>query len=298
MSQDYTEGVAQRYLDNFKRGQGFGAEDRARYDKYKEATKGLDADVAFQALEGGMTFGDPDRARYDALMKERENSQPKPEPEKPAPPKGSGNNNNATGGKGAYSGAVNTVSGEASNVGGISGSRDKNAVIYGDGNTVDNSEFSQHFGDEVRIFNAGGRGGHGHGGGVPTGQRGLYSTPVSDATMAGFYGTSDTGRTAAENIAKYAGQNELWQTRQNKQWKKTGNFDYTSDKYRATNPTAMQERIDRQPIIQRDRSTLAYNHLYGDLDKYLAPEWVMPAGPAVIKDDIDKIADGFRDDLT
>ena len=207
-----------------------------------------------------------------------------------------GSNNTTSGGSGPYSGAVNTVTGDDSNVGGVSGGGDKNTVIYGDGNTVDNSHFSQSFGDDVRNFYAaGGRGSHG--GGVPTGDRGLYATPVSDATMAGFYGTKDTGKTAAEFVGKYAGINETWQARGDKNWKKNGNFDYTTDKYRSINPMAMQERIDRQPIIQRDRSTLHYNRLYGDLDKYLAPEWIMPDAPAMIKDDIDKIADGYRDDL-
>jgi len=207
-----------------------------------------------------------------------------------------GGSNTNSGGSGPYSGAVNTVTGNDSNVGGVSGGGDKNTVIYGDGNTVDNSYFSQSFGDDVRNFYAaGGRGSHG--GGVPTGSSGLYATPVSDATMSGFYGTKDTGKTAAEFVGKYAGINETWQTRGDKNWKKNGNFDYTTDKYRAINPMAMQERIDRQPIIQRDRSTLAYNRLYGDLDKYLAPEWIMPDAPAMIKDDIDKIAEGYRDDI-
>ena len=45
-----------------------------RYNRYQEATKGLDQEVAWQALTGdsgrrGQTFGSSDRARYDALMR-------------------------------------------------------------------------------------------------------------------------------------------------------------------------------------------------------------------------------------
>ena len=82
----YREGVSDRYFQNFhgkdEKGElkgSFGAADRARYDKYKTATKGLDEEVAFEALEGGMTFGDNDRKRYDALMAKRGEAKEKAE---------------------------------------------------------------------------------------------------------------------------------------------------------------------------------------------------------------------------
>ena len=242
--------------------------DRDRYDFTGYSDK--DIIMAYQ----GATFGDKDYARLTGNKKDKET---KPEP-KPVTPIN-------TGGSGPYSGAVNTIKGDGSNIGGITGDGEKQTVIYGDGNVVDHSNFQQYFGDETRIFNAG------------KGSRGLYSSPVSDATMSGFYDTKDTGRTAAEFLAKYAGANEVWQTRGDKNWKKNGNFDYTTDKYRAINPTAMQERIDRQPIIMRDRGDLHYARLYGDLDQYQAPGWKMPQAPEPIKDNVDEIADDFRDDL-
>ena len=79
------------------------------------------------------------------------------DPKPPAPKPPSGNDNKTSGGPGPFSGSVNTVSGDGSNVGGISSSGDNNSVIYGDNNTVDNSSFSQDFGDEVRVFKSGRR---------------------------------------------------------------------------------------------------------------------------------------------
>ncbi len=40
-------------------------------ERYQEATKGLDKDVAFEALEGGRVFDTGDRERYDELMAKR-----------------------------------------------------------------------------------------------------------------------------------------------------------------------------------------------------------------------------------
>ena len=82
----YREGVSDRYYQAFhgKDDKGeltgsFGKHDRDRYDAYKTATKGLDEEVAFEALEGGMQFGDSDRARYDALMAKRGEAKEKAE---------------------------------------------------------------------------------------------------------------------------------------------------------------------------------------------------------------------------
>ena len=38
---------------------------------YQKATKGLDQNLAFKALDGGREFSDSDRARYDALVKQQ-----------------------------------------------------------------------------------------------------------------------------------------------------------------------------------------------------------------------------------
>ena len=55
------KGIEDRYYNHFKQGSGWGREDQGRYDDYMRATKGLDQNLAWKALEGGQSFGDSDR---------------------------------------------------------------------------------------------------------------------------------------------------------------------------------------------------------------------------------------------
>ena len=67
------QGVEQRYYDHFLQG-GWGKEDQSRYDNYMKATKGLDKELAWKALDGGQQFDQNggDMQRYNALVKERD----------------------------------------------------------------------------------------------------------------------------------------------------------------------------------------------------------------------------------
>ena len=56
-------------------------------ERYQEATKGLDKDVAFEALEGGRVFDTGDRERYDALMAKRGQAKETAQAVKAEPPK-------------------------------------------------------------------------------------------------------------------------------------------------------------------------------------------------------------------
>ena len=58
-------------LDYFNKVKLKGNDASRLQERYQEATKGLDKDVAFEALEGGRVFDTGDRRRYDALMAER-----------------------------------------------------------------------------------------------------------------------------------------------------------------------------------------------------------------------------------
>lgn len=89
-------GIEQRYYDHFKQGSGWGKEDQGRYDNYMKATKGLDKELAWKALDGGQSFDTKggDMQRYNALVKERdagsaakakEKAQAHQEQTKPAP---------------------------------------------------------------------------------------------------------------------------------------------------------------------------------------------------------------------
>lgn len=68
------KGIEQKYYDHFKRGGSWGSADQDRYDNYMKATKGLDKDLAWKALDGGQGFDRQggDMQRYNALVQARE----------------------------------------------------------------------------------------------------------------------------------------------------------------------------------------------------------------------------------
>ena len=76
------QGVEQRYYDHFLQGGGWGKEDQSRYDNYMKATKGLDKELAWKALDGGQQF-DREWRRYATLqrllVKERDTAKAKSE---------------------------------------------------------------------------------------------------------------------------------------------------------------------------------------------------------------------------
>ena len=68
-TKDYFADAAKRH--GFKAGSEGGNAANLR-QQYEDATKGLDQDLAFQALEGGRYFSDSDKARYDKLVADRD----------------------------------------------------------------------------------------------------------------------------------------------------------------------------------------------------------------------------------
>ena len=67
-SKEYFEDAIKKH--NFT-GKGDGGNSDFLLKDYTEKTKGLDKDVAFEALEGGRHFGESDKKRYDELMAKR-----------------------------------------------------------------------------------------------------------------------------------------------------------------------------------------------------------------------------------
>jgi hypothetical protein len=78
------------------------------------------------------------------------------------------------------------------------------------------------------------------------------------------------------------------------------NKDYKSqtDAVQQFNPLAMQERIDRSPIINRSRSTVDFANLFGDVHSgQWATQWTPTTAPAKIESNVEDIADKYKDDL-
>ena len=173
---------------------------------------------------------------------------------------------------------------------------DNDAISNVDGNDnrvsqkVDNSVFSQSFGGDSRSFT--------YNGGL--GEGAVYDSPVSAATMGGFYAPKDGPAEAAKFMASYIGSNKLHQRESNKSFFNDPFTDFThsSDESRAFNHKAMQKRLDEAPQLQRDRATVGFGKLFGDPDSWMGDvEWKMPKPGRPIENNIEDIAEKYEDKL-
>jgi hypothetical protein len=166
--------------------------------------------------------------------------------------------------------------------------------IKGDGNNVDQStnqtiNNSIDYGDSIRNFSykSGDNGG-------------VYDTPVSMATMAGYYDVDDSAGATAKFLNKYIDANNLAQAGMRADYKARTDFDYKkqADQVNQFNPQAMQERIDREPLINRSRSKVDFAKLFGDVDNGAwAHKWEPTTAPSKIESNVEDIADKYKDDL-
>ena len=300
MSNKYTDGLDQRYIQNFqgKDDDGnvkgsFGSADRGRYDAYAKATQGLDKDLAFKALDGGMTFGDSDRARYDKLVSDRDSAAKakakaqahqqsssivkKPQAETDVNTSTTTNINTSTG-TGSREQAVGKAKGriDTSQQQAVNQDNDINTTITGNQNTVVNNQDNsiRQYGGNTKVFNYQGRGNSG------------VDTPVSAATMAGFYDTDDSPAATAKFFDMH---NTLFQDAQKKfsgKGKETASM-YSNFDARGYDPGKLDSRIENSKLRSYDRATLAKNDLFGDQERYRGhrPEYKFGEGPDPIEND-------------
>ena len=203
---------------------------------------------------------------------------PKPDPEvtTPTPPPGS-----AVSGPGR-----NSQSQSQANPVTVTGDNNQTTVDNSQNQTINNNT---DYGDSIRYFNyRGGKDG------------GVYDTPVSMATMAGYYDADDSPGSTAKFLGKYIDANNLAQRGMREAYKGRTNFDYKSqaDEVNQFNPQAMQERIDREPLINRSRSTVDFAKLFGDVDNGAwAHKWEPTVAPSKIESDVEDIAKGYKKEL-
>ena len=165
-------------------------------------------------------------------------------------------------------------------------------AINGNNNTVDNSvDNSRHYGSDIRKFTYKPTGGDD---GNPAG---LYDSPVSMATMGGFYDVNDGASATAQFLDKYIDNNNLNQQEMRDMYDKRTDFDYKSqaDEVNQFNPLAMQERLDREPQIDRDRAYLGLKDMFGDLNGLT---WKPSKQPDDIESDVGDIAGDYLGKLT
>ena len=216
---------------------------------YANATRGLDQELAMQALDGGRVFGDSDRARYDKLVAAKQKAQ--------------AHQNQVTTNTQPQ---VNTVKNspvdtsqkvDTSQQQTVSQDNDIRTDINGNQNTVVNNQDNsiRQYGGNTKVFRYEGKGNSG------------VDTPVSAATMGGFYDTDDSPAYQAKFFDMH---NTLFQDAQKKF---SGKGTEISSKYRnfdgrSYDQGSLDSRIENSKLRSYDRATLAKNDLFGDQDRY------------------------------
>ena len=116
--------------------------------------------------------------------------------------------------------------------------------------TMDNSDNRRYYGGSNRTFNySGGKG-----------LSRLYDTPVSAATMGGFYDVDDSPSASASFLDRYIDMNLLHQGDVEKAHKATGNFDYSRSTAAGYDPAVLLDSVRK---AGRD----AYSNSQSILDK-------------------------------
>lgn len=164
-------------------------------------------------------------------------------------------------------------------------------------NNNTNNNFQQSFGGSYKNFTY--NGGGGGSGSAPSAQTGLYDTPASMATMAGYWGVDDSPESSAKFISGLVGQNRFHQAVDRADYNARTNFDYKAqaDSMNQFNPQAMQERIDQEPLIDRARADVNFAKMFGDpaMQNF---DWVRSTAPKPIETDLEGISEEYMSGLS
>jgi hypothetical protein len=227
------------------------SEERAKRLEGIEGIEGLDEKLVSQALQGS-TFGEEDRARYDALLGKQDGGKDSDtDPDNTTP------TNQGGGGQtiGDVSGGTDSIVSPISQDNDIAIDGNQNTVNQDNSinQTVDNSDNStRYYGGSSRTFNY--RGGDG--------ESNLYDSPVSKATMGGYYDTDDSPAAAAKFMDMYVDSNILGQRDIRKDYDKRKITDYG-----ANDPGRMSQlesRLDKSILGSRSRADKQERKLFGD----------------------------------
>jgi hypothetical protein len=230
-------------LDYFDKVKHDGNTAEGLYKKYQESTKGLDQEVAFEALEGGRVFGDSDRARYDTLMANRGKAKEKAQAQQASP---SVTNNQSPN----QNQKSNTDSSQSQDV---RQDNDINTNINGDNNLVNNSQDNsiRQYGGNTKVFNyQGGKGG--------------MDTPVSAGTMGGMFHDEDSPAKSAAFLDRYMTQNRDFQ----KQFENRGHAEKSiraADRNQTINIDNIDQRLAERTKASRARSEVMSANIFGDM---------------------------------
>ena len=260
------------------------------------STEGLDQELVRQATRGG-EFGRKDKARYDAYVRAREvkknpSKSNAPEPSGPGEVKGKGLTRDQIQTRKFNENPIDqTVTGSSDNVPGngqaVNQNNDIKSNVTGNDNTVINEQDNsiRNYGGDNRSFTYNGNGSS-------------SDSPVSAATMSGFYDVDDSPAAQAkfndmyttmnrDNQKRYAGEGM-------KMFAKYGNLDareYTNQ--------SMDNQLGKSIQYSYDRSDRQTGHVFGDIwnSNYITEEWKMPKPGEKIESNAAEIADKAKDDI-
>lgn len=165
---------------------------------------------------------------------------------------------------------------------------DINTSVNGNNNTViteqDNS--IRQYGGDNRSFTY-------NGGGNP-----YSSSPVSAATMSGFYDVDDSPAAQAKFVDMFSTLNRDNQKRYAGDAMKTYNMFGKIDT-RSYTPESMSNTIGRSTQYSFDRADRQTGHVFGDIwnPNYITEQWKMPSAPAPIESNAEEIAKKAKDDI-
>lgn len=264
----------------------------AQYDFNHEGfdLSGYDQDLVKQA-QGGTAWGKQDQARYDTLAKAKQKAQTHQQigstgkPENPIDKSTTGESDVVP--SNGQTRAFNEKNAQTQNV---NQDNDINTTVTGDKNTViteqDNS-IRQYGGDNRSFTYNGGKGGNKY-----------EDTPVSAATMAGYYAPDDSPAGQAKRF-------DMWSTmNRDAQKRYAGDAMKTYAKYgktdaRSYTDESMENALNRGTQYSFDRADRQTGHVFGDIwnDNYITEEWKMPSSPEPIESNAAEIADKAKKDI-
>ena len=231
------------------------SEERAKRLEGIEGIEGLDEKLVSQALQGS-NFGEKDRERYDALLNEQNpgtdtDTGADTDTDNTSPPAQSGGSQTTGDVRGGTGSIVSPISQD--NDIAIDGNQNTVSQDNSINQTVDNSDNSRrYYGGSSRTFNY--RGGDG--------ESRLYDTPVSAATMGGYYDTDDSPAAAAKFMDMYVDSNILGQRDIRRDYDKRKITDYG-----ANDPGRMTElegRLGKSIEGSRARADKQERKMFGD----------------------------------
>jgi hypothetical protein len=253
-----------QYTDHFKK-IGTSAEDTANLiADYEKNTKGLDPEKAFAALQGGRQF-DPqggDKARYDQASASKAKQR-----------------------AGNFALASNNVDNTQTQK--IKQNNDINTNVTGNNNKtfVNQDNSVRQYGGDNRSFVYNSAGGN------------SSDSPVSAATMSGFYDVDDSPSAQAGFVDMYKDLNRNNGTRFAGEAMKT--MEMFSQDARGYTPEAMENALGKSTQYSFDRADRQTGHVFGDIwnPNYITEDWKMPSAPGKIESNADEIAKKAKDDI-